>query len=232
MDDIVAAIVLAAGRSTRMGSEDKLWADLGGEPVIGRALSGMAGLEELRLLVIVAPEVLHERLAGLVPPREGLEVRCVAGGRRRQDSVAAGLEAVPEADWVLVHDGARPLVTATLAANVLAAAREHGAAIPALAVADTLKRVDQGEKPTEGERILETVDRGPMRAAQTPQAFAADRLRAAHVVEQGEATDDASMIEAGGGTVMAIEGDPANLKVTRPIDLVLARALLADRGGD
>ena len=224
MDDIVAAIVLAAGRSTRMGAEDKLWADLDGEPVIGRALAGVAALAELGVLVIVGPPVLHEKLAGLVPAREGLEVRCVAGGTRRQDSVAAGLGAVLEADWVLVHDGARPLVTGELCARVLAGARAHGAAVPVVPVTDTLKLVD------EEERILETVDREPMRAAQTPQGFEAVRLRAAHAVTERDATDDASMIEADGGTVVAVEGDPANLKVTRPIDLVLARALLAERG--
>jgi 2-C-methyl-D-erythritol 4-phosphate cytidylyltransferase len=224
MDDVVAAIVLAAGRSTRMGAEDKLWADLLGEPVIGRALRGVAALPELSVLVIVAPQVLHERLARLVPARDGLEVRCVAGGTRRQDSVAAGLAALIEADWVLVHDGARPLVTTELCASVLAAAREHGAAIPVLPVTDTLKRVD------EDGQILETIDRSSMRAAQTPQAFEALRLRAAHAVTESDATDDASMIEAGGGTVATVEGDPANLKVTTPTDLVIVRALFEARG--
>jgi 2-C-methyl-D-erythritol 4-phosphate cytidylyltransferase len=224
MDDLVGAIVLAAGRSSRMGAQDKLWIDLDGQPVIGRALSGIANLEPVRVLVIVAPEVLHEKLRGLVPPRPNLQVRCVAGGRRRQDSVAAGLEAIPEADWVLIHDGARPLVTAELAARVLAAAREHGSAVPALPVTDTLKRVDD-----EG-RVLETVDRASLRAAQTPQAFDGARLRAAHAVHQDDATDDAAMIEAGGGTVVVVEGDPANLKITNPLDVALARALLESRG--
>lgn len=225
MEDIVAAIVLAAGRSTRMGPEDKLWADLNGEPVVGHALRGVTALPELSILVIVAPQVLHERLESLVPEREGLEVRCVAGGQRRQDSVAAGLAALIEADWVLVHDGARPMVTPELCATVLAAAREHGAAVPVVPVTDTLKRVDEEDTT----RILGTIDRASMRAAQTPQGFEAARLRAAHAVTERDATDDASMIEEGGGTVVAVEGDTANLKVTRPVDLVLARALLDDR---
>jgi len=224
MDDVVAAIVLAAGRSVRMGTEDKLWADLNGQPVIGRTVRGIAAMPELDVLVIVAPQVLHERLASLVPARDGLEVRCVAGGARRQDSVAAGLAAVIEADWVLVHDGARPLVTAELCAVVLAAARERGAAVPVLPVTDTLKRVD------EDGLILETIDRASVRAVQTPQAFDAMRLRAAHAVTERDATDDASMIEAGGGTVVVVEGDPANLKLTTPTDLVIARALVAARG--
>lgn len=224
MDDQVAAIVLAAGRSTRMGSEDKLWADLNGEPVIGRTLAGVASLADLDILVIVAPQVLHERLGGLVPARDGLDVRCVAGGLRRQDSVSAGLTAAPEADWVLVHDGARPLVTGELCSAVLAGAREHGAVVPVLPVTDTLKQVN------EDGRILETIDRAQMRAAQTPQGFEAARLRVAHAITDRDATDDASMIEADGGTVMAIDGDPSNLKVTRPVDLVVARALLEARG--
>ncbi|MDA0351460.1 MAG: 2-C-methyl-D-erythritol 4-phosphate cytidylyltransferase [Chloroflexi bacterium] len=223
MSDIVAAIVLAAGRSTRMGGQDKLWADLDGASVIERALRGVADLPELDVLVIVAPLVLHERLASLVPEREGLEVRCVAGGTRRQDSVAAGLAAAQEANWVLVHDGARPLVTPELCARVLEAAREHGAAVPVVPVVDTLKRID------EDGRVLATIDRSTVRAAQTPQGFNAGRLRAAHAMAQADVTDDAAMIEADGGTVMVVDGDPANFKVTGPFDLALARALLAAR---
>jgi len=227
MSDVVAAIVLAAGRSSRMGGEDKLGADLGGEPVIGWALRGIAGLEELAVLVIVGPEERHEALRALVPGHlvvnRGLEVRCVQGGERRQDSVAAGIAAAPTADWYLVHDGARPLVTPELTARVLAAAREHGAAVPGVPVVDTLKRVDDGG------RVLETVERASMRAVQTPQGFAGDLLREAHASVGGDVTDDASMVEALGRPVVVVEGDVANVKVTRPADLLIARVLLEAR---
>ena len=224
MGDVVAAIVLAAGRSSRMGGEDKLWADLCGVPVIARALRSMAALDGLDVLVIVGPEDRHDALRASLPERDGLEVGCVEGGDRRQDSVAAGIAMAPEADWYLVHDGARPLVTAELTASVLAAARKAGAAVPGVAVADTLKRVDAGEL------VLETLDRGALRAVQTPQAFAGDLLREAHATVRGAVTDDASMVEALRRPVVVVEGDPANLKVTRPADLLIARAFLEAPG--
>jgi 2-C-methyl-D-erythritol 4-phosphate cytidylyltransferase len=226
MSDVVAAIVLAAGWSSRMGGEDKLSADLGGEPVIGRALRVIADLEDLAVLVVVGPEERHEALHALVPGHlvdRGLEVRCVAGGDRRQDSVAAGIAAAPAADWYLVHDGARPLVTLELTARVLAATREYGAAVPGVPVVDTLKRVDDGGQ------IIETVERTSMRAVQTPQGFAGDLLREAHASVGGDVTDDASMVEALGRPVVVIEGDAANVKVTRPADLLIARVLLEAR---
>ena len=132
---------------------------------------------------------------------------------------------MPDADWYLVHDGGRPLVNGALCASVLAAAREHGAAVPGVAVVDTLKRVD-GEG-----QVVETVERASIRAVQTPQGFAGDLLRRAHATEHENATDDASMVEALGLLVVVVKGDAANLKVTRPVDLVVARALLEMREG-
>ena len=219
-NDLVA-IVLAAGRSTRMGNDDKLWADLNGAPVIAHALRTLSTLEGLLTLVIVGPEQRHEDLRQLV--NAPIEVRCVVGGDRRQDSVAAGIAEAPHAGWYLVHDGARPLLTSELVARTLDAARAHGAAVPGVPVADTLKQID------ETGRVLQTVDRATVRAIQTPQAFAGDLLRRAHATVADDVTDDAAMIEAIGEPVFVVEGDPANLKVTRPIDLELARSLLATR---
>jgi 2-C-methyl-D-erythritol 4-phosphate cytidylyltransferase len=122
-----------------------------------------------------------------------------------------------------VHDGARPLLTADLVARVLEGARATGAAIPVVPVADTIKRVD-----TDG-RVIETVDRAALRAVQTPQAFEGALLRRAHAEVREDVTDDAAMVERLGGGVMTVPGDPANLKVTTPPDLVLARAWLAER---
>ncbi|MDP6604956.1 MAG: 2-C-methyl-D-erythritol 4-phosphate cytidylyltransferase [Dehalococcoidia bacterium] len=223
-----AAILLAAGRSARMGGPgpdgDKLWADLGGEPLIAHSLRTLASLEAVAVIVLVAPADRHlmlRSLAGEAP----VELRAVEGGARRQDSVAAGLAAVPEAAWVLVHDGARPLLSTGLARRLLDAAREHGAAIPAVPVADTLKRVDGAG------RVIESVDRAPLRAVQTPQAFAGDLLRRAHDSSSegapADATDDAVLVERLGEPVWTVEGDARNLKVTTPVDLALARALLA-----
>jgi len=220
-NDHVVAIVLAAGRSTRMGGDDKLAADLNGRPVIAYALDVLGSLDGLAALVIVASEERHTELRLLAP--SVVEVRCVVGGDRRQDSVAAGVAAAPDAAWYLIHDGARPMVTQELADRVLAGARNHGAAVPGVPVSDTLKRVDDDG------RVLATVDRASVRAIQTPQAFAGDLLRRAHAAVTDDVTDDAAMVEALGEPVFIVEGDPANLKVTRPVDLDLARSLLAER---
>ena len=223
MSDVVAAILVAGGSSSRMAGTDKLWADIGGGPLIAYPLRTLAGLEAAGILVVVAPVGRHEELRRLVAGGGRAEIRCVEGGARRQDSVAAGMAAAPEADWYLVHDAARPLVTPEVCARVLAGAREHGAAVPAAPVADTVKRVD-GEG-----RVLETLDRASLRAVQTPQGFAAALLRRAHGEVTRDVTDDAAQVEALGEPVFVVTGDPRNFKVTTSGDLDLVRALLAVR---
>jgi 2-C-methyl-D-erythritol 4-phosphate cytidylyltransferase len=147
----------------------------------------------------------------------------VAGGETRAASVRAGLAAVPaDVDAVLVHDAVRPLATPELSARVLAAvAGGADGAVPGVPVVDTLKRV-------QGDRVETTVDRAELVAVQTPQAFRADVLRRAHAGE-GDATDDAALVEAVGGTVVVVAGERDNLKVTWPEDLAVAEALLAAR---
>jgi len=139
--------------------------------------------------------------------------------------VRAGLAAVPgEPDAILVHDAVRPLATPELAARVLAAvAGGADGAVPSVPVVDTLKRVD-------GSRVTATVDRSELVAVQTPQAFRTEVLRRAHAAG-GDATDDAGLVEAAGGTVVVVEGERDNLKVTWPEDLAVAEALLAARQG-
>jgi len=225
--DGVVAIVLAAGGSSRMGSVDKMWADLGGAPVIARALCAMAETPGVAAVIAVAPAERHAAIAALLEGR-GVRVRCVPGGARRQDSVAAGIAAAPDAAWYLVHDGARALVTPALAARVLDAARVHGSAVPGVPVVDTVKRVHPAIGPG-AEAVLETINRAPLRAIQTPQAFRGDLLRRAHAEVTADATDDAAMVERLGLPVVVVAGDATNIKVTTPVDLVVARALLAAR---
>jgi 2-C-methyl-D-erythritol 4-phosphate cytidylyltransferase len=149
----------------------------------------------------------------------------VAGGPTRSASVRAGLAAVPaEAEVLVVHDAARPLATPALFERVVAAVRAGAdGAVPGLGVPDTIKRVD----PATG-HVVETLDRSALRAIQTPQAFSAAVLRRAH--ESGaDATDDAALVEAAGGRVVVVDGDPANLKITGPDDLVRAELLLTRR---
>ncbi len=228
----VVAIVLAAGRSTRMGGVDKIWTELGGAPLIAHALRAMAETPGVEMIVAVAPQERHAAIAGLLDGWD-VNVRCVTGGARRQDSVAAGIAAAPDASWYLVHDGARALVTTGLAARVLSAARAHGAAVPGLPVADTVKRVGIGTERTPGaddiEHVIETVERTALRAIQTPQAFRGDLLRRAHAEVREDATDDAGMVERLGLPVVVVSGDAMNVKVTTPADLAVARVLLAHR---
>ena len=146
----------------------------------------------------------------------------VPGGDRRQDSVAAGLDKVPDEDGlVLVHDAARPLLTPDVVRRVIARllVGDVAGVIPAVPVRDTMKRVER-------ERVVETVERSDLLAVQTPQGFDIRTLRAAHAATATiEATDDASMVESIGGSIAVVEGDPMNLKVTYPQDLLLIEAL-------
>lgn len=219
-DDVVA-IVLAAGASTRMGA-DKLWADLDGRPVLAHALAAFGLAPEVTRIVVVAPIERHEAIRAL---GSALPATCVEGGARRQDSVAAGIAAAPDAAWYLVHDGARPLVTPALIARVLAGARLAGGAVPAVPVVDTIKRVVLEDGT---ERVEETVDRTALRAVQTPQAFRGDLLRRAHSEVREDATDDAAMLERLGLPVAVVDGERTNLKLTTPADLMVARALLSE----
>ena len=144
----------------------------------------------------------------------------VAGGDTRSDSVRAGLDAVPEtAGVVVVHDAARPLATSALFDAVIEAVqRGADAAVPGLPLTDTVKRID-------GTQVEETVDRAHLVTVQTPQAFRADVLRRVHSAG-GHATDDAALVEASGGKVVVVPGEPRNIKITDQTDLLIAAALL------
>lgn len=219
--DPVAAILLAAGRSQRMGGIDKVWATLGGRPLLAWPLEMLAALDAVDRIVVVSGEERRgqiETLAAEFAP--GRDVRWTGGGERRRDSVAAGLDAAPEAAWYLVHDAARPLASVVLAGRVLDAAREDGAAIPGLAVADTVKVVDANGQ------VTSTLDRSALRAVQTPQAFAGPLLRRAHAAGGDDATDDAQLVERLGEPVVVVEGEPNALKVTTSEDLDRVRALV------
>ena len=225
------AVVVAAGVSRRMGGHDKITARIGGRPLVAWSIDALAAAGSVdRIVLVVAPD--SDLLRADPPWRPAGVAAIVGGGSRRQDSVAAGirwLDAHPgapgrETRVVLVHDGARPLVSPGLVDAVTDAAYEHGAAIPVLSVVETVKRIADG-------RVVETVDRSDLAAAQTPQGVrrdVLDRAWAAFPPGSGpEFTDEASLLEACNIEVHAIPGDAANLKVTRPADLERVASVLA-----
>jgi len=221
----VGAIIAAAGRGQRFGEGDKLFAPLAGRPLIAHTLMAFEVCQAVNTVVLVLAEENLERGCRLVDTTGFDKVAVICpGGPRRQDSVRLGLEALPECRWVVVHDGARPLVSATLIEAGLAAAAEMGAAIAAVPLADTLKEV------TGGGLITRTLDRRNLWAAQTPQVFDYELLREAHGRAQGEVTDDAALVEALGRRVRVFPGSPRNLKVTTAADLALAQTLVAQGG--
>ncbi|MDQ6856161.1 MAG: 2-C-methyl-D-erythritol 4-phosphate cytidylyltransferase [Candidatus Dormibacteraeota bacterium] len=205
--------------------EDKLFADVAGRPLIAHTLAAGAASAAFVRVVIAAPAHRHTLLAELAATAGFTDVVLTLGGARRQDSVRAALEEVGDAELVAVHDAARPLCAPSLFVDCVAAAREHGAATAAIPVVDSIKRGAAGV-------IVESLDRDGLYAIQTPQAFTRELLVKGHRQASAadvHADDDAALVEALGVTVHIVPGSPDNFKVTHPRDLVLLRALVADR---
>lgn len=213
-------IIPAAGSGTRLGlDQPKAFVDLAGSTILEHCVAGVRDWSIDVEIVVVVPADLVERAAELVP-----SAIVVAGGAHRSESVRAGLAISGDADIVLVHDAARPLTPPAVFRRVRDAVLSgHRAVVPGLPVADTLKRVDNDG------RVLDTVDREPLRAVQTPQGFAREALAAAHADDAGLATDDAGLVERIGIDVHVVVGDPLAFKITTPWDLRVARDLVAER---
>ena len=221
----VAAILVAAGQGSRLGGQDKAFIPLGNHPLIYYPLHTLQASPLIHQIVLVLRREAVQEGRGLVA-REGFTkaAQVVPGGERRQDSVRQGLERVGEADWVVVHDGARPFLTSALLEQGLAGAQETGAAVAAVPVTDTIKRVG------EDLMVVDTPRRDRLWAAQTPQVFRRDILQRAYQNAGDEATDDASLVERLGLPVRLYMGSYDNIKVTGPQDLALARVLLDEKG--
>jgi 2-C-methyl-D-erythritol 4-phosphate cytidylyltransferase len=217
----IGGIIVAAGSSTRMGGSDKLLLQVGDRPLIAYSLACFDAHPRIDNIVIVASEANAEALrtvAGAYP-----KARIVLGGRRRRDSVMCGLEALDACNIVVVHDGARPLVTADLIDAAIDGALEVGAALCAVPVSDTVKRGDVAGL------VRGTVSREDLWLAQTPQAFRLDLIRRAHAAHDIDATDDAALVELIDAPVRLVLGSRQNVKVTTPEDLALVEALLASK---
>jgi 2-C-methyl-D-erythritol 4-phosphate cytidylyltransferase len=224
----VWAVLVAAGRGERLGDErPKAFARLGELPLLAESLRRLDECEWVDAIVLVAPPGWEEPAILLAEELGASKVSsCVPGGEWRADSVRAGVAEVPEeAAVILVHDAARPLVPDAVVARLVAALGEgFDGAVPALAVADTVKRVHDGV-------VAETLDRADLVAVQTPQAFVAPVLRAALDQPSNsllQATDCASLVEARGGRVRDVDGDERLLKVTTRSDLERVAAWLAE----
>ncbi|MFC6597141.1 2-C-methyl-D-erythritol 4-phosphate cytidylyltransferase [Kitasatospora paranensis] len=237
----VAAVVPAAGRGERLGpGAPKALRELGGVPLLVHAVRALTRSRAVGLVVVAAPPGGVAEVAALLDGHglAGKDVRVVPGGATRQESVRLGLAAIPaDVGTVLVHDAARPLVPVEVVDAVVAAVRAGAeAVVPAVPLADTVKRVEPRE-PGTPEPVLDTPDRAVLRAVQTPQGFRRSALHDVHERALAEesagglppVTDDAGLIERFGGRVVVVPGHEEAFKVTRPLDLVLAEAVLARR---
>jgi 2-C-methyl-D-erythritol 4-phosphate cytidylyltransferase len=217
----VWVVLVAAGRGERLGDErPKAFAALGGRVLLAESLERLDASPWVDAIVVVAPPEWEEAVIVLAEElAAGKVAASVTGGATRAESVRAGLAEVPDdADVILVHDAARPLVSDELVERLIRALGEgFDGAIPGLSVVDTVKRVRDGV-------VVETLPRDELVAVQTPQAFVAPVLRAAL---GGEGTDCASLVEARGGRVTVVPGDPRLLKVTTAEDLCVVESWLA-----
>ncbi len=221
------AVIVAAGTGERFGNAAKVLAPLLGRPVLAWSLDAFAGSSLTTGIIIVVSPHTEADVANLLAAGTWPQViAVVAGGETRQHSMANGVAAVPEGtEIVLVHDAARPLVLPEDIDACIEAAVEHGGAILAAPVIDTIKRVEHG-------RIAETIDRSMLWGAQTPQAFRADRMGImAELATTAEPniTDEASLAERLGFPVQIVVSDSTNLKITHPHDLLIAEAILRAR---
>lgn len=222
----VSAIVAAGGRGARLGADrPKQFLEIGGRSILEMSVAALAASDRIDHIVIAVPaDHLATAGQGWLPMTKPLTF--VAGGARRQDSVANAFAKAPEAaGMIVIHDAARPFVTADLVARTLDAARDHGAAIAAIPVRDTVKQA--GDSHPDGSRpIRATIPRDTIFLAQTPQAFRRDVLTRA-LAESGriDATDEAMLVEHLGLPVHVVHGDPRNIKITTPEDLAAAEAI-------
>jgi 2-C-methyl-D-erythritol 4-phosphate cytidylyltransferase len=225
----VAAVLLAAGSSSRMAGRDKIYAPLAGRPLAYYGLALFEECEEVDAVVAVAAPGAEKKLRRLASDYDFEKVRAVvAGGAARRDSAAAGLAAAaalasPDAA-VLIHDAARPLATRALVRRLLAALATADGAVPAVTLVDTVKRIGADGA------VESTLARDALRAAQTPQAFKLAAVAEAYQAaarEGCEVTDDAAAVERAGGRVVSVEGERDNFKITFPEDLARAEAVLS-----
>jgi 2-C-methyl-D-erythritol 4-phosphate cytidylyltransferase len=220
----IGVVIVAAGSSRRMGKTDKIMAPLAGKPVFFHVLESFLKFRQVERVVLV---LNRRNLSGAkdLLMKYGWDERVVTclGGKRRQDSVLAGLKKLGKCDWVIIHDGARPRINIDLVKRGLEAARESGAATAAIPVTDTIKLAGT-------DMIVRcTMPRENLRQIQTPQIFLYDMLMDAFQYNEHDVTDEAQLVELTGGRVKLFMGAYDNIKITTPADLVIIGALMRQR---
>jgi len=221
----VGAVIVAAGSSRRMGGVDKAFALLSGEPILARVIDAFQQCSPIDQIVVVVSEPNLERCRQLVAEQGWSKVTDIcAGGRRRQDSVVAGLGRLHHCHWVVIHDGARPLLTEDLICQGLTEVKETGAAAAAVPVTDTIKVAGDDRL------VRQTPLRHNLWAVQTPQVFRFDIIAEAYHQAKQDVTDDATLVEQLGYRVKLYMGAYDNIKITTPDDLILAEVLWQKRG--
>lgn len=229
MTERVGIVIVAGGSGSRMGAAlPKQFLDIAGRPILVRTIERMHEALPDAEIVVVLPEA-HVALWQECCRRADCRVahRVAFGGATRFDSVASGIAALSDdCELIAIHDGVRPLLSSEMICRGVECARESGAAVPVIAVVDSIREVD-----SEGSHV---VDRSTLRAVQTPQVFRADLLKksyatvGARLEDRAKATDDASVVEMAGYKVALYEGEPQNLKLTTPTDLSVAEVILAN----
>ena len=221
----IGAVIVAAGSSQRMGGVNKVLALLGGKPVLARVIDAFQRCNPIDQIIVVLSEPNLEWCRQLVDEQGWSKVTDVCiGGRRRQDSVVAGLSRLSHCHWVVIHDGARPLLTEDLICRGLSEVKETGAAAAAVPVTDTIKVAGDDRL------VRQTPLRHNLWAVQTPQVFRFDIIAEAYRRVKQEVTDDATLVEQLGYRVKLYMGSYDNIKITTPDDLVLAEVLWQKHG--
>ncbi len=217
----VAAVIVAAGDSQRMEGIDKVFASVGGRPVLARVLDTFQNCGKIDQIIVVMNAKNIDEAKKLVAEEKWSKVTdIVIGKKRRQDSVIEGLKIIKQCDWIVIHDGARPLMKADLIEKGLDAAKETGAAAAALPVTDTIKFIKGSDI------VRQTLPRENLRAVQTPQVFRFDVVQNTYKYTPGDFTDDAALVEKAGFKVKLYPGAYDNIKITTPDDLAVAEVLL------
>jgi 2-C-methyl-D-erythritol 4-phosphate cytidylyltransferase len=221
IDGKVGAIIVAAGTSTRMGEVDKVFAHLAGEPLLAKVVTVFNDCQSIDEIVIVLAKRSLELGRKLAKEHNWHKVVAVCpGGTRRQDSVKEGLRRLTNCEWVIIHDGARPCISADLIERGLIAAQESGAAIAGVPVKDTIKIVSRRGF------VQQTPTRQSLWAAQTPQVFRYSLIAEAYKQTDEDVTDDAALVEKLGHKVEVYMGSYHNIKITTPEDLAVAEVFL------